>query len=86
LSGKQIRGGVGKVEAQRQAFAMELALAVQEGLDLKDPTPKHTLKSFPRVFRGMKIVGYRYAAFQQFMLGAEVGIDLSREDAAVKRW
>jgi hypothetical protein len=33
----------------------------------------------------MKIVGYRYAAFLQFMPGAEVGIDLSREDAAVKR-
>jgi hypothetical protein len=86
LSGKQLRGGVGKVEGQRHTFALELALAGQEGLDLKDPTSKHTLKSFPRVFSGMKIVGYRYAAFLQFMPGAEVGIDLSREDAAVKRW
>ena len=32
----------------------------------------------------MKIVSYMYAAFQQFMPGADVGIDLSREYAAVK--
>jgi hypothetical protein len=32
----------------------------------------------------MKIVSYMYAAFQQFMPAADVGIDLSREYAAVK--
>jgi hypothetical protein len=42
------------------------------------------MKSFPGVFSGMKIVSYMYAAFQQFMPGADVGIDLSREYAAVK--
>jgi len=52
--------------------------------DLKDPTPKHTLKAFPGAFSGMKIVSYLYAAFQQFMPGADVGIDLSKEYAAVK--
>jgi hypothetical protein len=56
----------------------------QQGLDLKDPTPKHTLKAFPGAFSGMKIVSYMVAAFQQFMPGADVGIDLSKEYAAVK--
>lgn len=69
---------------QLKQAAMELALAGQQGLDLKDPTPKHSLKSFPGVFSGMKIVSYMYAAFQQFMPGVDVGIDLSREYAAVK--
>jgi Flp pilus assembly protein TadD len=69
---------------QLKQTALELALAGQQGLDLKDPTPKHTLKSFPGVFSGMKIVSYMYAAFQQFMPGADVGIDLSKEYAAVK--
>jgi hypothetical protein len=32
----------------------------------------------------MKIVSYMYAAFQQFMPGVDVGIDLSKEYAAVK--
>ena len=32
----------------------------------------------------IKIVSYMYAAFQQFMLGVDVGIDLSKEYAAVK--
>ena len=65
--------------------ALELAMAGQQGLDLKDPTPKHTLKAFPGAFSGMKIVSYMYAAFQQFMPGADVGIDLSKEYAAVTR-
>jgi tetratricopeptide (TPR) repeat protein len=68
---------------QLKQAALELAMAGQDGLDLKDPTPKHSLKSFPGVFSGMKIVSYMYAAFQQFMPGADVGIDLSREYAAV---
>jgi hypothetical protein len=42
------------------------------------------LKAFPGAFSGMKIVSYLYAAFQQFMPGADVGIDLSKEYAAVK--
>ena len=32
----------------------------------------------------MKIVSYMVAAFQQFMPSADVGIDLSKEYAAVK--
>lgn len=32
----------------------------------------------------MKIVSYMVAAFQQFMPGVDVGIDLSKEYAAVK--
>jgi hypothetical protein len=42
------------------------------------------LKAFPGAFSGMKIVSYMYAAFQQFMPGVDVGIDLSKEYAAVK--
>jgi hypothetical protein len=71
------------LEQLKQA-ALELAMTGQQGLDLKDPTPKHTLKAFPGAFSGMKIVSYLYAAFQQFMPGADVGIDLSKEYAAVK--
>lgn len=69
---------------QLKQAALELAMAGQQGLDLKDPTPKHTLKAFPGAFSGMKIVSYMYAAFQQFMPGVDVGIDLSKEYAAVK--
>lgn len=69
---------------QLQKAVLELVLAGQQGLDLKDPTPGHTLKAFPIAFRGMKIVSSMYAAFQQFMPGVEVGIDLSKEYAAVK--
>ena len=69
---------------QLKQAALELAMAGQQGLDLKDPTPKHTLKAFPGAFSGMKIVSYMYAAFQQFMPDADVGIDLSKEYAAVK--
>jgi Flp pilus assembly protein TadD len=68
---------------QLKQAAMELARAGEQGLDLKDPTPKHKLKSFPGAFSGMKIVSYMYAAFQQFMPGADLGIDLSKEYAAV---
>ena len=68
---------------QLKQAALELAMAGQQGLDLKDPTPKHSLKAFPGTFSGMKIVSYMYAAFQQFMPGADVGIDLSKEYAAV---
>lgn len=56
----------------------------QQGLDLKGATPKYTLKTLPGAFSGMKIVSYMYAAFQQFMSGADVGIDLSREYVVVK--
>ena len=52
---------------QLKQAALEIAMAGQQGLDLKDPTPKHTLKAFPGAFSGMKIVSYMYAAFQQFM-------------------
>jgi tetratricopeptide (TPR) repeat protein len=69
---------------QLKQAALELAMAGQQGLDLKDPTPKHSLKAFPGTFSGMKIVSYMYAAFQQFMPSADVGIDLSKEYAAVK--
>ena len=71
------------LEQLKQA-ALELAMAGQQGLDLEDPTPKHTVKAFPGAFSGMKIVSYMYAAFQQFMPGVDVGIDLSKENAAVK--
>lgn len=64
--------------------ALELAKAGEQGLDLKDPTPKYRLKSFHGTFSGMKIVSYMYAAFQQFMPGVDVGIDLSKKYAAVK--
>ena len=67
---------------QLKKAAMELAMAGQQGLDLKDPTPKHCLTTFPGPFSGMKIVSYMYAAFQQFMPGVDVGIDLSKEYAA----
>lgn len=70
-------------EELKQA-ALELAMAGQNGLDLKDPTPKFTLKNLPGNFSGMKIVSFMYAAFQQIMPGVDVGIDLSREYAAVK--
>jgi hypothetical protein len=69
---------------QLKQAALELAMAGQQGLDLKDPTPKHSLKAFPGAFSGMKIVSYMYAAFQQFMPSADVGIDLLKEYAAVK--
>ena len=69
---------------QLKQAALELAMAGQQGLDLKDPTPKHSLKAFPGAFSGMKIVSDMVAAFQQFMPGADVGIDLSKEYAAVK--
>jgi tetratricopeptide (TPR) repeat protein len=69
---------------QLKQAALELAMAVQQGLDLRDPTPKHTLKAFSGAFSGMKIVSYMYAAFQQVMPDADVGIDLSKEYAAVK--
>lgn len=59
-------------------------MAGQQGLDLKDPTPKYSLKAFPGTFSGMKIVSYLDAAFQQFMPGADVRMDLSKEYAAVK--
>ncbi len=64
---------------QLKQAALELAMTGQQGLDLKDATPKYTLKTLPGAFSGMKIVSYMYAAFQQFMPGADVGIDLSRE-------
>lgn len=76
----------------RQPRTTEFKKAVSEmlagdlqafGLDLNDPTPKHTFKAFPGAFSGMKIVSYMYAAFQQFMPVADVGIDLSKEYAAV---
>jgi hypothetical protein len=38
----------------------------------------------PAPFSGMKIVSSMVAALQQFMPGADVGIDLSKEYAAVK--
>lgn len=60
---------------QLQKTVLEFAMAGQHGLDLKDPTPGHTLKAFPIAFRGMKIVSYMYAAFQQFMPGVEVDIE-----------
>jgi hypothetical protein len=69
---------------QLKQAALELAMTGQQGLDLKDATPKYTLKTLPGAFSGMKIVSYMYAAFQQFMPGADVGIDLSKEYAAVK--
>jgi hypothetical protein len=40
--------------------------------------------SYSGAFSGMKIVSYMYAAFQQVMPDADVGIDLSKEYAAVK--
>ncbi len=66
---------------QIQQVAYELAMTGQQGLDLKDPTPKHTLKNLTGTFSGMKIVSYMYAAFQQFMPDEDVGIDLSKEYA-----
>jgi len=70
-------------ELLKQA-ALELTMAGQQGLDLKDPTPKHSLKAFPGAFSGMNIVSDRVAAFQQVMPGTDVGMDLSKEYAAVK--
>lgn len=40
--------------------------------------------AFPDAYSGMKIVNYMYAAFLQFMPGADVGIDLLKEYAAMK--
>jgi len=64
--------------------ALELAKEGERNRDLNDATPKHCLKSFPCTFSGIKIVSYMYAAFQQFIPGVDVGIDHSKEHAAVK--
>jgi hypothetical protein len=76
--------GVSAMLAGDLQAALELAKAGERNLDLNDVTPKHRLKSFPGTFSGMKIVSYIYAAFQQFMPGVDVGIDLPKEYAAVK--
>ena len=68
---------------QLKQAALELAMAGQQGLDLKDPTPKHTLKAFPGALIGMKIVSDMVTVFQQFMPALSSGIELSKECAVV---
>jgi hypothetical protein len=73
----------GMTAKQLKQADLELAVTVQHGLNLKDPTPKHTLKAFPGALIGMKIVSDMVTVFQQFMPALSSGIELSKECAVV---
>ncbi len=63
---------------------LELANKGNNGLDINDPTKRHSLETLEGDFSGLKIVSYMYVASQRLIPGQGVGIDLSKEYALAK--
>jgi tetratricopeptide (TPR) repeat protein len=59
----------------------EIAILGMKGLDINDPDPKYTLRSWAGEFSGLHLVSIMYSAFQKAAPGMDVGIDFSKEYA-----
>jgi tetratricopeptide (TPR) repeat protein len=70
--------------AEIQAVGFEVARLGQSGLDINDPTPQYSLRSWPGQYSGLHLCSIMYAAFQEFAPGTDVGIDFAQEYAAAK--
>jgi Flp pilus assembly protein TadD len=66
-----------------QQLGYEIAVLGQNGLDINDPAQKYTLRSLPGNYSGLHLLSLMYAAFKQFAPNQDVGIDFSKEYAAV---
>lgn len=64
---------------QIQDVGIEIGLLGTKGLNINDPTRTYKLKSLEGEFTGLHLVSIMYAAFQQFALGQNVGVDFSKE-------
>lgn len=69
---------------QTRDLGYEIAILGMNGLDINDPSPKYSLKSWPGNYSGLHLLSVMYAAFQQFAPHEDVGIDLSKEYEAAK--
>lgn len=69
----------GKLPAELQKIAFEIAMLGTRGLNVNDSSVKYNIRSLPGEYSGLNLLCIEYVAFQQFAPQQDIGFDLTKE-------